>query len=330
MSSPSFQYYQTITYTACDQDVYQQDIIIHRTTGENYEERVGYLNIWHIFVGTKCKEDYGDVRFINSDGVALIYYLWPDYTTEIAHFCVRLCNAMIAGSVTICYGNPAADAISDDNAYIIFDHFDGSSLNADIWQNNGRTVGTGTFSVSVANSALRISASASSGGRVESKREFQLPIMMEVRWRVASPEAQNTIFDVASRNLVRMIYSGNNFCYQTRIGNDDDPFQTREKFVRSPPSVYTLSQMIVTPNSFRYLENGKVVNTVQLQDILTLGQTLRYRTGGYDGASVYYDWILIRNYSAVPPSVITFSGEQTNSNIHRQSVSFGSDSLMVI
>lgn len=47
------------------------------------------------------------------------------------------------------------------------------------------------------------------------------------------------------------------------------------------------------------------------------------------GTMIAFDYILVRAYSSNPPSVVTFSGEQTN-NKHRHSVSFGSDSLMVV
>ena len=73
-----YDYYQTIEYAACDQEIYQQDIIIHRTTGTAYNETAGGLETWHIFVGDHCQADYDDVRFTNSTGAELAYYLWPD------------------------------------------------------------------------------------------------------------------------------------------------------------------------------------------------------------------------------------------------------------
>ena len=56
-------YYQTINYAATDQAVYQQDIVIHRSTGTAYNETAGGLETWHIYVGEHCREDYGDIRF---------------------------------------------------------------------------------------------------------------------------------------------------------------------------------------------------------------------------------------------------------------------------
>src|SRR5690554_4292922 len=85
-----YDYYQTIEYAACDQEIYQQDIVIHRSEGEGYQEESSGLKIWHVYVGNRCKSDYGDIRFTDASGNALAYYLWPDYDSSSARFCVRL------------------------------------------------------------------------------------------------------------------------------------------------------------------------------------------------------------------------------------------------
>ncbi|MDD4004489.1 MAG: DUF2341 domain-containing protein, partial [Elusimicrobiaceae bacterium] len=95
--------------------------VIHRSTGTAYNETVGGLETWHIYIGEHCREDYGDVRFTNSTGAELAYYLWPDYTSSSARFAVRLEGADAAGEVTVWYGNAAATTTSDAEAtYYVF------------------------------------------------------------------------------------------------------------------------------------------------------------------------------------------------------------------
>ena len=101
-----YDYYQEISYTACDQAIYQQDIVIHRTTGNAYEEVSGSLNIFHLYVDDHCQEDYGDIRFTDASGNALAYYLWPDYDSSAPGFAVRLEGADQSGTLTVWYGNP--------------------------------------------------------------------------------------------------------------------------------------------------------------------------------------------------------------------------------
>lgn len=102
-------YCRTIAYTVCDQDTYQQDVFIHRTVGENYEEILDGLKIWHIFVEDGCRDDYGDVRFADDSGVELSHYLWPDYDSESGHFWVQLCNTTQPGRLHICYGDSSLE-----------------------------------------------------------------------------------------------------------------------------------------------------------------------------------------------------------------------------
>jgi PKD repeat protein len=120
-----YDYYQTIEYAACDQETYQQDIVIHRTTGTAYNETAGGLETWHIYVGDHCREDYGDVRFTNSTGAELAYYLWPDYDSSSARFCVRLEGADAAGVLQVWYGNPSATTTS--NSSIVFTAYHGAA-----------------------------------------------------------------------------------------------------------------------------------------------------------------------------------------------------------
>ena len=133
MTLIGFAYNQSVGLSATDQTVYQQDVVIHRTAGTAYEETVGPLRIWHIYVGDHCKSDYGDIRFTDASGTALDYYLWPDYTSSSARFCVRLEGADAAGVVTIWYGNAVATTTSDGDAvYFFFDQFDGDTLDTTI------------------------------------------------------------------------------------------------------------------------------------------------------------------------------------------------------
>ena len=95
-----YTYSQTVEYSACDQEIYQQDIVIHRSAGTAYEETSGGLNVWHLYVGTDCQADYGDLRFTDAAGTELDYWLQPGYDSSSARFCVRLTGATSADSVT--------------------------------------------------------------------------------------------------------------------------------------------------------------------------------------------------------------------------------------
>lgn len=129
-----YNFTQTINYTACDQPTYQQDIEIHRSVGNNYEEDLGALNIWHIYVGDSCQNDYDDLRFDDGANQELAYYLWPDYDNNSAKFNVNLTDADNIGAVTIKYGNNTVSTTSDGEAtFPFFDQFEGIALNTTKW-----------------------------------------------------------------------------------------------------------------------------------------------------------------------------------------------------
>ena len=111
-----WRYSTRILFSGCDEEVYQQDLVIHRTAGRDHEEEAGGLKVWHIYLGSKCRADYGDLRFSDRYGRELAYYLWPDHDAESARFTVRLEGATSAGGLTVWYGNPTAATTSDGDA----------------------------------------------------------------------------------------------------------------------------------------------------------------------------------------------------------------------
>jgi len=113
--------YQQIDYSTSDiEGIYQQDIVIHRTTGTAYNETANGLETWHLYVGSQCRDDYGDIRFTDANGAELAYYLWPDYDSSSARFCVRLAGADVAGGLLVWYGNPSATTTSTTGAWVAY------------------------------------------------------------------------------------------------------------------------------------------------------------------------------------------------------------------
>ena len=96
-----WRYSTRLLFSGCDQATYQQDLVIHRTAGQDYEEVFGGLKVWHIFIGPALRPDYGDLRFTDRYGRELAYYLWPDYSSESARFAVRLEGATSAGQMQV-------------------------------------------------------------------------------------------------------------------------------------------------------------------------------------------------------------------------------------
>jgi hypothetical protein len=110
-----------------------------------------YNVIFAYLTGNKMRLDCGDIRFTDSDGTTqLNYWLESGCNTALTKIWVKV-PFIPAGSKTIYvyYGNPSATSQSNsDNVFLLYDSFDGTSVNTNKW------VVRGTPSVS--NSSIRL------------------------------------------------------------------------------------------------------------------------------------------------------------------------------
>ena len=99
---------------------YQIRIKVHRMIGTDSGE--------DIYVGTKCRADFGDVRFTKSDGVTLLDYWLEEHDGNVATFWVEVPSIPASPDkaiIYIYYGNPSVTTTSDGEAtFIDFDDFE--------------------------------------------------------------------------------------------------------------------------------------------------------------------------------------------------------------
>ena len=94
---------------------YQLEINVHRAEGSDSGNDV--------YVGTKCREDFGDIRFTEDDGESLLEYAPPTIDGGVATFWVDV-EGIPEGPGTIdiyvYYGKGDATSIGDGDATFIF------------------------------------------------------------------------------------------------------------------------------------------------------------------------------------------------------------------
>ncbi len=292
-----YDYYQTIEYSACDQEIYQQDIVIHRSAGTAYNETAGGLETWHIFVGDHCQADYDDVRFTNSTG-DLAYYLWPDYSSESARFAVRLEGADAAGTLIVHYGNVAATTTSDGGATfpIMFYDFEDKSLDGwtplgGTWSAQNQNLESSSLNTYIAttNQIDQTELVWECDVKVVDKAEAQVYVLAH---KAASYQNQ---WCVVVRPEGASFWYGNN---QRVAANQALPVGEMAHITlsRSPSGVWKLWQ------------NGVYVGTTT--STIVPGRYVKVRTHWTTPATYAWDNLLARAYSATPPAALTFSGEQ--------------------
>jgi len=153
--------------TASSVTDYQVRITVYYGSGTDSGDNV-YLN-------GKCRTDFGDVRFTDSDGTTLLSYWIESYTaSSVAYFWVKIPSIPQNGSSTIYiyYGNSSATTTSDGNTtFLFFDHFD--TLDTTKWTTYG--------SPSVSNSILTVLAT--NNAYVWSNTSFTPPFAVRCKWR---------------------------------------------------------------------------------------------------------------------------------------------------
>ncbi|MFA5445224.1 MAG: DUF2341 domain-containing protein [Bacteroidales bacterium] len=292
-----YDYYQMIEYAACDQEIYQQDIVIHRSTGTAYNETAGGLETWHIYAGDHCQADYDDIRFTNSTG-ELAYYLWPDYTSSSARFAVRLEGADAAGEVTVWYGNEAATTTSDGGATfpLLFYDFEDKSL--DGWTPLG-----GTWSAQ--NQNLE---SSSINTYIATTNEID---QTELVWECDVKVVNNAVVQVyvlahqaasyQNQWNVAVEPAGASFWY-----GDSRRVAANQALPAGEMAHITLSR---SPSGvWKLWQNGVYVGTAT--STIAPGRYVKVRTHWATPATYAWDNLLVRAYSAAPPAALTFNGEQ--------------------
>ena len=111
---------------------YQVNITVHYGSGTD--------NAWDVYCDSKCRSDFGDIRFTASDGTTLLdYWIEEKHDSDNATFWVEITDNLTAQDATIYmyYGNPSATTTSNgDNTFIFFDHF--TSLDTSKWTFNSQ------------------------------------------------------------------------------------------------------------------------------------------------------------------------------------------------
>jgi len=104
-------------------DHYQVKIIVHRTTGIDGGEDV--------YVNTKCRPDFGDIRFTDSN-LNLLDYWRGVYDGDKAVFWVEIAGDLSGSDqmIYIYYGNPPLTTTSNGDAtFLFFDDFESGNFN---------------------------------------------------------------------------------------------------------------------------------------------------------------------------------------------------------
>jgi len=123
---------------------YRKSHIINPSVGAgaNYQVTItanygaGVDNGEDVYCNSKCKTDFGDIRFTDDDGSTLLdYWMESSVASDNAVFWVEVKDSLEAAGRTIYvyYGKDVATTSNGVDTFLFFDHFDGASLDLAYW-----------------------------------------------------------------------------------------------------------------------------------------------------------------------------------------------------
>jgi hypothetical protein len=127
-----------ITASAGAGTLYQTMIKVYKTTGTDGTEVINGITAGKVYVGSNCRDDFGDIRFTDNDGDTLLDY-WMDPSSLVsgtsAIFWVEVADTLESNATIYIYykHDDATDVSNGDNTFLFFDDFLTGSLDGAKW-----------------------------------------------------------------------------------------------------------------------------------------------------------------------------------------------------
>lgn len=284
-----------ITHTSITD--YQTRIRVYRTTGTDSGDTV--------YVGDKCRADFGDIRFTNSAGTELPYWMEVNATTY-ADFWVKLDSITTSATFYIYYGNSSATTTSNgDTTFVFFDDFTGSSLDTGKWTASSFADGTG--SVSLSSGICTITHVTDHGYQIYTNTTFGTNLTIRARVNVPNA-AKNAFFGFSNASNYSVVFYAN---YPTSgqfgiVNRNPYPTETKTAIGSSYTGYKTFEIARNSTTSTLFSVNNSNVGTLST-NIPTTALPITFTA---QGQTIYVDWILLRTYATTEPTHSTWGAEQ--------------------
>lgn len=291
----------TVTNTGAELTDYQLKFTVNRDTGVDS----GYT----VYVGTKCQDDYDDIRFVASDDTTVLDYWIESSSSATATIWVQV-NTIPTGdtSVYLYYGSAGASAVSDGDAtFPFFDDFPGSSLDADKWDvvGAGGTV-SGSIFTAIPNSESYAGVSTKSTWGAN----YALRARLKSEHYGVVSQTETFGFDPTQYNRAGAIFCNPSSSIAAKYVTSDashDNFLSMSGW--SAGTYYILD--IVRNGTTSVIFQVDDANTVTSSSYISSSSKSVFIESCVVGGKLYCDWVFVRKYAATEPTVSAWGSEET-------------------
>ena len=281
---------------------YQVKIVVHKGSGTDSGE--------HVYCNNHCRDDFGDIRFTKDDGTTELYYWLEEYTSgDKATFWVKIPSIPASpdkATIYIYYGKSDATTTSNgDDTFLLFDHFEGTSLNSDKWEGI-------TGDVTVSDSVVKLrDLNTGTLARFYSKNSWQYNVAFRCRARFLYINHYSGFgFSTPTSPYDRVyfnLHSSNTLKSET--SNEDTNTLT---VLGSPSTSWKIYEATWTSNEAKFYidETLKATHTTNMPDEALRFREAVLRAKAGNNAGQETDWVLIREYVDPEPSHGSWGNEE--------------------
>jgi hypothetical protein len=303
--SSSWNYHKVLKISNANND-YQMKINVTMSSGGN------------VSCDGHCKNDFSDIRFVDSDNTTELSYWMERYVSgSYANFYVKTsADVQSDAKIIMYYGNSAATSSSSGtNTFLFFDDFnDGDYTNSPTW-----TVGTGTWTVN----AGKLETSSTSHPVIYETSFSSTDYIMEGRFRITTTPVTG---DRQAWLLTRLTDVGNYYGYGYRSASGANYWELWKRGGGVFTQLGTHTPLTLTQNTW-YKNSFQVAGT-SLKGKVWLNGTVEPSSWGVSvtdsglssgrvglkgtsvAATVQFDNILVRKYAAITPTWNSFGNEK--------------------
>ena len=293
---------------------YRSEVLVDNSAGTTLTDfQVNLiLNTQSLIVNGKARIDGADLRFLNSSGNVLPFWIENDtYNSTSTSIWIKV-NEITAGAVDtiyLFYGEPGATSLSDGSAtFELFDDFSGGSIDATKWSScNGGTIAVAGGTATFTSGALTTEKAA-----IRAVNSISTPVISEMDVTSVSGGIAIIGTQTSSDEGYGLAFEDNGLPTMRMIGFQAGSACT-ENFNVPPPNNDAKSANTVTGTwGFCWPENGnqyfswpgQINDETRVDANVALPIAVEPIIGSMNKAgSLSVDWMRVRKYTAVEPTL---------------------------
>jgi len=289
---------------------YQTCIKVYKTTGVDGTETANGILMGKVYVGSNCRDDFGDIRFTDDDGNTLLDCWMETLSSGVyAVFWVEVKDTLESNAtIYVYYGKAdatypylATDTAQGEATFLFFDHFPNTAIDTNKWAGNTADATVGSSIMTQAkNGGSYIYAKTTYGPAVR-YRAYGRFTSIGGEFRMGFDNGDNTN-DVSIQYHIS--YSG-----FRRVSIKAGAATVAEMATAREGSYHIFQAFFISTSSCKYqIDNNTVEENTTNIPIVAVPPASVASSGNN---SISIDWVFVSKFVAIEPAHSTWGTEES-------------------